>query len=132
MASITIDQAIKGILGLGGRVANRAVEIMKEEASVRDVPRSDGKTSAVRTGKLVKSIKYTHRVFSREYAIGPHVDYAEYFRFGRGPITKAWNMHWNDPDFGSVYTKHVDKAPPNHFIERTKERLEGEKFNIVE
>ena len=136
MASITIDQAIKGILGLGGRVANRAVEIMKEEAAVRDdgspvQHKVDGKLGVPR---LVDSIRYEHRAFSREYAIGPHVPHAEFFRYGRGPVTpksKKW-LHWIEPGGADVFKKYVGPARPNHFIERTKERLEGEKFNIVE
>lgn len=130
MASITIDMAIKGILGLGGRVANRAVAIMKEEASVRDDGSStDGKGS----NALVNSIRYEHRLFSRQYAIGPHVDYAEYFRYGRGPAQarNAKYMHFKIRG-ADYFRKKVGPARPNHFIERTKARLEEEKFRIVE
>lgn len=134
MATITIDQGIKGILGLGMFAANKAVAIMKEEASVRD----DGTpTQGKGDNALVNSIKYEHRLFSNEYAIGPHVEYAEHFRYGRGPVTPKGKknggadvLHWRDPKFGDVFTKHAGPAPPNHFIERTIARLEAEHFNI--
>lgn len=136
MATITIDMAIKGILGLGGRVANRAVAIMKEEASVRDdkSPVKHKVDKPLGVPNLVDSIRADHSLFSSQYVIGPHVPHATYFRYGRGPVhakNKKW-LHWIEPDGRDVFKKSVGRARGNHFIERTKERLEAEKFNIVE
>lgn len=137
MASITIDQGIKGILGLGNRVANRAVEIMKEKAATKE----DGSPTGHKYDKplgepsLVDSIRILeHRAFSREYVIGSTLPYAIYVDQGRGPVhvkNKQW-LHWWEPDRGDVFKKSVAAAKGNHFVRRTKEALEQEKFSIVE
>ena len=55
------------------------------------------------------------------YRVGSHKEYASYVNYGRGPVDASpgkW-LHWVDPQYGSIFTKHVRASRPNDFKART-------------
>lgn len=123
---MTIDECIKRIDGFVDRVADRGVEIMKEEVPVG------------RTGALKASVnKESTGQYSR--SVGSSNDHAGYVQYGRGAVTPktakalAWteysgtqtSIHHGTPG-AFVFSKYSSPAPPNDFCGRTANKLRGE------
>ena len=116
---MTIDQVEAYLEGVLERVAGEAQRYMKEYInSAADNP----------TGALSDSI-YNEKRGKFTRAVGSALPYAKYANNGRGPVRvkNAKALHWVYPRPGGkdFFAKSVGPAKGLHFIERTKEHIEG-------
>lgn len=136
MADITITECIARIRKLPEEVADRAVEIMREE-----VPHVTGELAkSVRKGKYADG---TYYVETAKYVGGGIYGIREVgaiIRAGRKALRPRYGdwLVWKDPHSNSwVKTKYSQPALPNadknggkDFVERTKDRVENELQSI--
>lgn len=116
MRSLSIDEAISALEGLGQKIADTAEKIMLEEAPVR-------------TGGLARSIRQ-ERMDESTWWIGTDIFYADYVEHGRGVVrpVRAKVLHWYDGV--DVFTMRAGPSKPNPFAERTANRLKGMSFTL--
>lgn len=116
----TLDMIVKKQIN---EIANRAVEIMKEEAP------SD-------TGKLRESIK-KEQVSNNEIFVGTDLEYAYYVEHGRGEvkpkrakalwgdgIDKHWTKYWGSRPSHPI--PYAGPAKANDLVGRTAKRIKQE------
>lgn len=129
MATYTITEVMARLRGLPEKIANRGVEIMKEE-----VPYGlgiDGHLRDTITAKKMADNTYTistHKYTHGYYGIR---EVGAIVRNGRKPLEPrddhgfTW-LRWENPIGVEHFAKKVGPADPNDFVKRTQERLEKE------
>lgn len=126
MAEITVADCIARIRRLPEAVADRTVEIMRDEIN----------SSTHGTGELAASVrkdKYadgTYYVETTKYVGGGIYGIREVgaiIRKGRPALWPRYakTLHWRD-ESGDHFTKHAGPAQPNDFVTRTKNRVVDE------
>lgn len=138
MSDITIDDALRKLRGITGKIAQKGEEIMKEEVPVG------------RTGNLKNSvISITHGDEVEVYPSPVLAKYAKYVQYGRGPLVphrtarnartgryKSGNqrfLKWEEYNgsqtsihhggSGTVFALYAGPAAANDFEGRTSKRL---------
>lgn len=130
MADYTLRQALDRLETLGSRIATTIYTVMKDETPVGP------------TGELEKSI-YWKQTGSEEWFIGTDMYYAKWVENGRGPVRAKYAPFLKYIDyyggkksihFGTkgafIKKKAVNRADPNPFVDRTKQRIEKMTFTL--
>ena len=129
MATYTLHEVYQRLEGLLDKVSDQAKEIMQAEIRNRTKEAS---------GKLEGSIT-VERISDNARSIGTNLDYAKYVNDGRGPVYPKGKaaggadvLKWESPRFSGheVFRHSAGPADGIHFVERTKEALEGLQISL--
>ena len=133
MATYTLTECMARLKRLPEKVAERGVEIMKEE--ITDT--TDGPGEPVHLADTVKATKNadgTYTISTNKYVGGGGYGVREVgaiIRKGRPALEARYAkvLRWKDSS-GWHSAKSVGPAKPNDFVKRTKERLEIEDWHL--